>query len=51
MKTQEIQPETAQESYTNFQTILSDKELFALFEKYGVKDIRKRKFSVYHFFG
>ncbi len=51
MQTQETQIDTPQESYASFQSILSDAELSTLFEKYGVKDIRDRKFSVYHFFG
>ena len=40
-----------QENYNSFQEILSEAELTALFEKYGIKDIRERKLSVYHFFG
>jgi len=51
MQVQENQTGTLQERYTGFQAILSDAELTALFEKYGIEDIRKRKFSVYHFFG
>jgi len=52
MKYQEKQTDTGdlQKSYTSFLDILSDAELDNLFEKYGVKDIRKRKLSVRHFF-
>jgi len=39
-----------QKNYESFQEILSDTDLVALFEKYGIKDIRERKLSVYHFF-
>jgi len=40
----------SQENYKSFQEILTETELAALFEKYGLKDIRERKLSVYHFF-
>ena len=50
MEAQEKQIDTLQESYTSFLDVLTDTELVALFEKYGIKDIRERKLSVYHFF-
>lgn len=42
--------ETTKETYPSFRNILSDEELAALFEKYGIQDERKRKLPVYWFF-
>ncbi|MDM8531772.1 hypothetical protein QUF63_11415 [Anaerolineales bacterium HSG25] len=50
MSTQETTLDKTQEQYNSFSEILSDEELLKLFEKHGVKDIRKRKLPVYHFF-
>jgi hypothetical protein len=44
------QQNARQKKYESFQDILSEAELVTLFEKYGIKDIRERKLSVYHFF-
>jgi len=41
---------TLPENYHRFQDILSDRDLAALFNKYGVQDLRQRKLPVYHFF-
>lgn len=50
MSIQESQSNGLPGHQKSFQDILSDTELGSLFEKYGVKDIRDRKLSVYHFF-
>ncbi len=48
--TTETVVESTQETYTSFQDLLSDEELAALFDKYGVRDERQRKLPVYWFF-
>jgi len=50
MSTEQATSDKVQEQYNSFSDILSDDELAELFEKHGVKDIRKRKLPVYHFF-
>jgi hypothetical protein len=43
--------ETLQKDHIDFQEILSDADLDALFAKHGVQDERKRKLFVRCFFG
>ena len=44
------QTQSMEQQYDTFQDILSDHELQALFDKYGIEDIRQRKLTVRHFF-
>lgn len=46
-----IKAETLNKDQMDFQKILSDTDLEALFAKHGVKDERKRKLFVRCFFG
>jgi hypothetical protein len=46
-----IKAETLKKDQLNFQEILSDTDLDALFAQHGVKDKRKRKLFVRCFFG
>ena len=50
MEYKAIQPLGLDEKYERFQDILSDEELKALFDKYGIRDERERKLPVYYFF-
>ncbi len=50
MQENEVPPQTSEETYKRFQDILSDAELQALFDRYGVKDERERKLPVRCFF-
>ena len=50
MQENEVPPQTSEETYKRFQDILSDAELQAIFDKYGVKDERERKLPVRCFF-
>lgn len=42
--------QSMEQQYQNFQDILSDHELQALFTKYGIEDVRQRKLTVRLFF-